>query len=234
MKMGDTIPSELSKILCPHRGEGIENTLLAIEKGLKKSPFLLEFDVQLYNGELHLGHPPKLNKEETLIDALKLYSNSASLPKIDIKVTDQNWNESLQILIDVINSHFNARCLVNISGEHLTSGQAMKAEQWLQDKENSNILLNIDIERYDTFSLNRINEHLISLKTKPFSISPKISSKYIKSIQIAHMLGIDNIHFWCDKNERFSIQYLIDLKNEIESENLNVLYDIDSGCIELS
>ncbi len=59
---------------------------------LRKScnaPFMVEFDVQLYQQKLHLGHPPALNTQSTLKEALQLFLKKPVIPKIDLKLTAQ-------------------------------------------------------------------------------------------------------------------------------------------------
>ena len=44
--------------LCPHLGIGEENSLTAIQSGIKSSPFFVESDIQWHNNDLYLGNPP--------------------------------------------------------------------------------------------------------------------------------------------------------------------------------
>lgn len=88
--------------LCHHRGIGEENSLSAIKRGIRSSPFMVEFDIQWDKNDLYLGHPPEITNTK-LIDALELFINSQILPKVDIKLKLQSFDDALSRLIKILN-----------------------------------------------------------------------------------------------------------------------------------
>jgi len=154
---------EFTRRLCPHRGIGEDNTLEGIEKGLELKPFLLEFDIQSYGNELHLGHPPKVNRTATLADALNLYQHSETMPKVDLKLADADDDSSLGLLIAELGNWSFRKILINIAGELHDPVAYMKAESTLMQNTGSNVLLNIDLARYDGENDIKIAKHVANL-----------------------------------------------------------------------
>jgi len=211
--------------LCPHRGVGQENTIASIRQGIAKNPFMVEFDTQYYDGNLYLGHPPNLNKETTLADALQLFDNALILPKIDLKVNFLDYERSLETLINQLENWNPRRALVNIS-DGLNIGNYMRAEAALMRRTDSNILLNIDLDRYKDKSDKQITEHLNNLPRRPFSLSPNLDDDIEASIDFAVRHGIPHIHFWAFHDRAYSLNFLYEVMDAALDQGLEVYFDI--------
>lgn len=172
--------TDFKSIICPHRGLGKENSLVAIKSAIDTNPFMVEFDIQNVNGTFYLGHPPKINYKSTLIDAVEIFKNTNVLPKVDIKC-NTNWRSDIDLLINQL-ENYNTDFLINIGGDNLSSRQFMNAELYLLQETKSVFLLNIDIARYYNNERNIINNHISSLPRKPFSVSPMLEGDYEKEI----------------------------------------------------
>lgn len=215
--------------LCPHRGIGDENTLLAIKNGIKSSPFMVEFDVQWNDNDLFLGHPPVITNSR-LVDALELFRNSKIIPKVDIKLKLQSFNEALEYLIRVLNEWDYLKILINIDGS-ISSDYFMKAETILLNNTSNNVLLNIDLERYKFKSPKSISAHLSSLARSPFSISPNLETNIDEIISFAKLHKINNIHFWSNPKKAYSIEELFRRIVLCEDNDIKAFLDIKTSNI---
>lgn len=219
----------LAKTICYHRGLGKENSLDAVKNAILLRPFMVEFDIQNDKGIYYLGHPPKINYDYTLEDALLLYKNSVVIPKIDIKCS-LNWKADIDLLIKKT-EHFTGDLLINVGGGILSSSQFMDAESYLLRNSKPNMLLNIDIARYKDYELSVVKEHIKLLPRLPFSISPMIESNYKSDIETAINAGIQNIHFWSNNSKKCSENELVSLYNKYSSLSTKVLFDINPNII---
>jgi len=217
---------EFVKRLCPHRGIGEDNTLGGIERGLELKPFLLEFDIQHYDHELHLGHPPEVNETATLADALSLYSRSKTIPKVDLKLTDADIEVSLNLLAAELAKWSPRKVLVNIAGELRDAASYMEAESTLLKITDNNVLLNIDLDRYRGISDNGVAEHVENLERIPFSISPNLDANIPAAIDFALQHDIPNIHFWSSFDKRYSKEHLFGVMGYVLDSALEVYFDI--------
>ena len=211
--------------LCPHRGIGKENTLDSIQAGIAGIPLMVEFDVQLYRNKLHLGHPPDINTGSGLNDALQLFLNTSVLPKIDLKLNQQTSSEALAALTNELTTWSPRRALVNISGA-LDSNKFMEAESKLINDTKRNVLLNIDLERYKHKSTLEISKHVNNLNRRPFSLSPNLDTDINHAINFAVQHKIPHIHFWSYNNQRYELDYLLELMELVLSHGLEVYFDI--------
>ena len=148
---------EFKKRFCPHRGIGKENTLGSIRKALATKPYLVEFDVQLNNHSLYLGHPPALNTKATLDQALRLFAEAMAIPKIDLKINSQTQVDAVDELSKELKTWNPRLCLINIDGD-VTSDSYMQAETRLLENTSKSTLLNIDLNRYR-------QKHILKSKT---------------------------------------------------------------------
>ncbi len=222
----------LKRALCPHRGLGEENGINAIKAAVRAKPFMVEFDIQNINGVLHLGHPPKINYESTLKDALLVYDNSIVLPKIDLKC-NTDWKSDVDLLL--AETQFTSRdLLVNLAGENLDTAGFMNAENYLLLNSKSTILLNIDTRRYKGEKLPQIYNHINSLSRKPFSLSPMLESKYDADIDIASNCNIHQIHFWSNNSVQYSENKLLSILDKYSRLGFQVYFDINPSVVTLS
>lgn len=215
--------------LCPHRGIGEENSLDAIRSGIQASPFLVEFDVQWYNDDLYLGHPPEVG-ENTLSQALELFRDTLIIPKIDIKLSSQTNNQGLQALIDQLLNWDPKKALINIAGD-LSADEYFQAEKKLMKNTEENVLLNIDLERYTGKTDSIISDHIKNLKRVPFSISPNLETSTIDTISFAKEKHIHHIHFWSYFDKKYSTNDLYDRMELCNKYGLQVYFDIKTQNI---
>ncbi len=221
--------TEVLAKVCHHRGFGKDNTLQSISAGIKISPFLVEFDVQWSNNALRLGHPPELGKE-TLDEALQLFTDTNILPKIDIKLTNQSFDQAIDELVKFLEKWKPRKALINISGNLISDGY-MQAEKRLMELTDDNTLLNIDLERYGRNDTNTVISHLRNLSRLPFSISPNLKDETAIAINLAKNLGITNIHFWSTFDDKHSIEFLHKQMKLCENNGLVVYFDIKTENI---
>lgn len=225
-----TVTQKLKDHLCPHRGQNDENTLESIMAGLHESPFMLEFDVQPYNNDLHLGHPPRLRLTETLEQALELFDDISTIPKIDIKLTKNNITEGIRLLVAKL-GNYHKPALINISSRHqrkLSVQDYMLAEQYLVNNTQANILLNIDLDRYGFMPEESIKQHISKLSRRPFSLSPNLDSHLGKNIYFAKLFQIQHLHFWAYEKSLYSEEYLSRLLMTLSMHGYKVYFDISS------
>lgn len=222
--MSTKIHNEFSARFCPHRGIGEENTLVGIEEAIRRSPFMVEFDVRPYNQTLYLGHPPHLNKHATLQDALELFKSSQVMPKIDLKLDENTFEEGLNSLC-VMLSTWTSGALINVDGD-LSSDRFMEAETFLMQNTVKSILLNVDLIRYQQVNSAAINQHIQSLKRLPLSLSPNLDADINDAIAFAKHHHIAHIHFWAFYNRTYELDYLCMLMERVLSNDLEVYFDI--------
>lgn len=219
----------LAKIICPHRGLGVENSLEAIKAAVNTRPFMVEFDVQNVGGVLYLGHPPEINFDATIDNTLKIYRNYEVKPKIDLKC-NKNWKKDIDLLLSRTNLLEN-QLIVNIGGDELNSTDFMKAEEYLVLSSEANLLLNIDIARYSGKTTSQIIQHINSLSRKPFSVSPMLESRFAKDIKIASDCDIQHVHFWSNSTATYSEEDLFLLFEKYSKLDFQVYFDINPGII---
>ncbi len=222
----------LSEVLCPHRGLGDENSLKSIRSAIETRPTMVEFDIQNLNGTYFLGHPPKINKDSTLEDALNLFSKSDVLPKVDLKCLP-DWKADISLLLSTLN-FIDYNVLLNIGGDNLSAVEFIKAENFITELSKSNILLNIDIARYGILSAAQIKQHIQSLNRKPFSVSPMLEGNFNTEIELAKACGINNIHFWSNNSTTYTENELLEIYNNYSKNETQVLFDIKSNIIVAS
>ncbi len=221
---------EFAARLCPHRGVGEENTLASIGSGIATEPFMAEFDVQWSDSNLYLGHPPKINEHTVLADALHLFLDTKTIPKIDLKLNKNTQNQALSALIAKLNTWSPHKSLVNIAGK-LDPQQFIDAEARLVDETDENILLNIDMQRYDDLKSETITQHIKGLKRKPFSISPNLNEDIAGAINFAIKHNIPHLHFWAHPSSRYSIDRLYKAMESAIDSGLEVYFDIKTQNI---
>lgn len=226
-----TNDEEFARRLCPHRGIGQDNTLEGIELGLKLKPFMLEFDIQLYDSKLHLGHPPQVNTTALLTDALSLYANGQTLPKVDMRLEGHEIETSLSLLATLLNERSNSKVLVNIAGELHNATLYMAAEQRFIQNTKDNILLNIDTARYVGKTDDEISRHVGSLVRTPFSLSPNLETDIPKAITFALEHHIPHIHFWSSFDRRYSREHLHKVMRSVLENGLEVYFDMKTENI---
>lgn len=224
-----TKKSKVMAKVCYHRGIGRENSLEAISSAIKTSPFLVEFDVQVWNNTLYLGHPPELG-ESTLAEALELFKNTRLLPKIDLKLTSESLTEALTLLVAELVTWAPRKALVNVGGE-TSAVEYMNSERLFMSKVGDNALLNIDLERYGGISRDEMIAHIKSLTRMPFSISPNLSDDLPAAIDIAKVVGIPHIHFWAHHDEQYTIVELYNKMKLCQKSGLKVYFDIKDSNI---
>lgn len=220
--------NQLAKRICPHRGIGLENTIPAIVTAVEQAPFLVEFDVQYSDGQLYLGHPPVINMDARLGDALRLFQNSSTIPKVDIKLDPQTWRTALDYLITQLNAYGPQQVLLNIDGR-LDAPNYFEAESILMQRTDDNVLLNIDLARYVGQGEQAISDHLGTLHRSPFSISPNLASDINFSLDFAIANGIKQVHFWAFSQAKYSQADLIELMQQCLDRHLEVYFDIVAG-----
>lgn len=216
---------EFSKRLCPHRGIGQENTLASIKTAIAAQPFMVEFDVQMYRHKLHLGHPPAINKEATLAEALRLFLSDQVMPKVDLKLSARSLSEGLKVLSNELISWSPRTSLINIDGE-LDADGFMSTESRLMRMTDDKTLLNIDLRRYKSKSLGEINKHIQSLARPPFSVSPNLDDNIEYSIEFALSHRIGHIHFWAFQDRQYDLELLYSLMQRVLGNGLEVYFDI--------
>ena len=135
--MNANATQEFTRRLCPHRGIGKENSLTAIESGIHTKPYFVEFDVQWHHAALYLGHPPEKQQDATLAEALQLFTNTETFPKIDIKLTEETSQEALNAVIEELHTWSPIKVMLNIAGS-FTAYQYMQAESVLMKLTNDN------------------------------------------------------------------------------------------------
>lgn len=221
--------SQVLAKLCPHRGIGVENSLAAIQSGITANPLFVEFDIQWHNNDLYLGHPPEVGKN-TLHEALELFRNTSTLPKIDIKLTSQTSNSALKALIVQLSTWNPKKALINIAGD-LTADKYFQAEIRLMASTDKNILLNIDLERYSGKSKSAITAHIKHLQRIPFSISPNLATNTIDAINFAKQESIHDIHFWSYFDKKYSANDLYKRMEQCSKNGLQVYFDIKTQNI---
>lgn len=219
----------LAKAICPHRGIGDENSLIAIRSAVKNKPFMVEFDVQNIGGKLYLGHPPLVNLDVSVAEALIEFENSNVIPKIDLKCSI-DWKTDIDLLLIETNS-VKTNMIINIGGDNLDQNEFVEAEKYLLLHSEANYLLNIDIERYGNLGDIKILNHIRSLDRGPYSVSPKMEGDFDKEIDLATSSGIKNIHFWSNNSATYSEHELEHLINYYNDQGFNVLFDIKSNII---
>lgn len=220
---------ELDRRICPHRGIGQENTLEAIQEGLKTEPFLLEFDVQMHDYDLFLGHPPLLNTETTLEQALNLYVGHRTTPKVDVKLTTISMHQAIDRLIAIAGS-YKSKMLVNLSGS-LSSSQYMAAEKYLIQAASPYILLNIDLGRYQECAAEVIQQHLEELSGKIFSISPNLEDDIQPVIETATTYDVHHIHFWTLPDRTYLKSALAIRMEQLLDRGFEVYFDVQIDCL---
>lgn len=222
---------EFYKRFCPHRGIGEENTLAALCKAIRRRPYFVEFDVQFYRGNLYLGHPPG-RTQETLSEALQLFSSASTFPKVDIKLTPKTSQQALA-RTNALLKGIRQKVLVNVSGD-VNVATITEAERWLAKNLPGHCLLNADISRYQTLGGGAIDKHLRSLAKKPFSLSPNLESDIDLACAVAVKHGIGQLHFWAHHHHTYSLQYFIPLMNRVKAEGLEPYFDIQKRNIKLT
>ena len=215
----------LTSRLCPHRGKGEENTVRGITAAIADKPFMVEFDVQWFQNNLYLGHPPQQKMGESLESALALFSDTKVMPKVDLKLPKDSFDEALHFLCDTLVSSSLEKILVNIGGQADTMNY-MKAEKILLAAAPHNILLNIDLRRYEEASLQVIDEHVISLARKPVSLSPNLEDDIAQAIDFALYHDIPHVHYWAHPHKKYSTEQLIDIMIITEKRGLSCYFDI--------
>ncbi len=221
---------EFTARLCPHRGIGKENTLESIRSGIQLNPFLVEFDIQYFKNDLYLGHPPDLNIKSTLADALGLFTNTSTLPKVDIKLDINNFRAALELLITGLVPCSPKKVLVNISGA-LDASKYMAAETSMIRKTTDNVLLNIDLERYKGKSAQEIATHIIGLDRKPFSVSPNLDNDIPAAISFAIKQNIPHLHLWSYSDRTYSLKHFYKIMQSVLDSGLEVYFDIKTQNI---
>lgn len=224
--------SEFAARLCPHRGIGKENTLQGIRSGIELNPFFVEFDVQYFKNALHLGHPPDLNTTSTLLNALELFANTTTMPKVDIKLDITNYSAALELLLTELTAYNPKKVLLNIAGE-LDADKYMAAETTITRKTSTNILLNIDLARYNGKSSQQIATHLNGLDRKPFSLSPNLDDDVSAAISFAIKQNIPQLHFWSHFDRTYSLKHLYKIMQSVLDSGLEVYFDIKTQNIIL-
>jgi glycerophosphoryl diester phosphodiesterase len=215
--------------LCPHRGIGKENTMQSIVAGISSMPFMVEFDVQLHSGTLYLGHPPQLNQESTLQDALQQFLNKSAIPKIDLKLNPLTSQQSLDSLVAQL-YRWGDGALVNIDGD-LDAKGFMAAEDFLMRKTEKSTLLNVDLCRYKGVDAITIDQHINDLTRAPFSLSPNLEDDLAYAIKFALKHKIPQIHFWSFYNKKYSQEFLCQRMETVLSNGIEVYFDIKTTNI---
>ena len=228
--MGTNDGEEFAKRLCPHRGIGGEDTLAAIQQGISVKPFLVEFDVQWYDDDLYLGHPPGVQQEATLAQAIDLFSRIDTFPKIDLKLTSETSKQGLGALIEQVRAWSPHKALINIAGS-LTADQYMQAETALINETDQHALLNIDLKRYEGKSRSEMSQHIEHLGRKPFSVSPNLDSDLEDAINLALSEAIPQVHFWAFPGSRHSEVRLRELMRSCLDRGLEVYFDMKTDNI---
>ena len=222
----------LKEAICPHRGAGAENTVRAVGQALLGKPRFVEFDVQLWEGKLHLGHPPDVNEDETIEDVLQLFRGSDSWPKIDLKLDAARDKEALQTLLGVLKRR-RGPSIVNIGGKG-TPHSYMAAEQWLTAKTSSQCRLNVDLERYGNLPTEVIDRYIVGLPRPPFSVSPNLEKDFTPDVAFAGRHRIKHIHFWAYEGKEYAASLLRALKQELLKDGFAVYFDISHSNIDYS
>ncbi len=224
------IDQEFTARLCPHRGVGKENTIESIASGIALKPFMVEFDVHEFDNALYLGHPPVISTEATLEDALRLFANTTTMPKVDIKLNSGNAKAALQILIYKLAKHGPKKVLVNISGD-LDANQYMLAELTLIKNTGEDVLLNIDLGRYAGKNNIEIANHINDLARSPFSVSPNLEDDIQGAIGFSHNQNIPQIHFWSYFDRSYRLEDLYKIMELVLGNGLQVYFDIKTQNI---
>ncbi|MDQ2973200.1 MAG: hypothetical protein M3Q79_01815 [bacterium] len=223
--------AEFARRLCPHRGIGKENTLAAISSSIEIKPFFVEFDVQWDGKDLCLGHPPLIEKGTYLSDALNLFVNTVTIPKIDLKLLNPNYGPAMESLINQLLKWSPRKAIVNISivsgiSVELTAQQFMVAETLLVHLTNQNVLLNIDLQRYLGKSRKEVRDHLQNLDRKPYSISPNLDDNINETISFAKEQRIKTLQFWSHSHGRHKLSYLYEIIDLCNVSGLEAYFDI--------
>lgn len=220
---------EFAARFCPHRGLGKDNTLEGIKAAIELKPYLVEFDIQLHDGALRLGHPPDLNPDQMLSDALILFDDTGVLPKVDVKITEDNYVSTLELLQNIFNNR-SSKVLINIDGD-CSSDVYMESEVILLDANNSNIFLNVDLGRYSEKNQEEIDAHIENLARTPFSVSPNIVNDLDETIKFAKKHKILHIHFWSTHNHLHKKADLYEKLDKVLDSRLEAYFDIKQSNI---
>ncbi|MDQ2972864.1 MAG: hypothetical protein M3Q79_00060 [bacterium] len=221
---------EFTARLCPHRGAGQDNTLESIKSGIDLNPLFVEFDTQYFKNKLHLGHPPDLNTKSTLTDALELFTNTTTVPKVDIKLGNSNYSAALELLITELTAYSPKKVLVNIAGG-LNADKYMESETSMIRKTSSNVLLNIDLGRYSGKTAQEIATHVNGLDRKPFSVSPNLDDDIQATISFAIKQNIPHVHFWSHPARTYRLNDLYNIMQSVLDSGLEVYFDIKTQNI---
>jgi hypothetical protein len=214
-----------NKRLCPHRGIGEENTLTSIYAGIQRRPFMVEFDVQLHDHKLHLGHPPVLNTESTLQDALNLFVHKPVIPKIDLKLNAKTFYSAIASLVDELDDWSPNISLVSIDGDLDAKGFMLAENQILKLTDNKT-LLNVDLCKYKNKTSKEIDRHIQGLTRHPFSISPNLDDDIDYAIDFAIKHKIGHVHFWAKHDKKYGLNFLYSLMERVLDSGLEVYFDI--------
>lgn len=243
------LPPWLQNRVSAHRGyRYAHNTLAAIESAVDHGFIMVEFDVQLYDGRLVLGHyrHEAGAHNVTLIEALHLFKGASSMPKIDIKlpeerITEQNINH---IVREIMRAYADMK-LINISRlgtraelhTHFKLEHAAKAEKLFykacKKYGAANLVLNLDVQRYmdgNKLPNQDVEKHIRSINDLVYSFSPDLSQPDIieKTYKIAENTGIRNINFWMMEDaEPRSIRQLKKIYDDAVARGFYPMFDID-------
>jgi glycerophosphoryl diester phosphodiesterase len=210
---------------CPHRGIGEENTLASITAGVRTQPFLVEFDVQWINDNHYLGHPPVKKTDETLSEALQIYTGKSTMPKVDLKLTPESSRQAITALCSTLSETPVNRILVNISGK-VDARDYMHAEQLLVRNTPNNVMLNIDLGRYAGISMPDIENHIYTPMRKPFSLSPNLDDDLDEALDFALNHSIPQVHFWSHEDKQYDIDRLFGILTATEEKGLTCYFDV--------
>lgn len=231
------LPAWLKRIVSAHRGYGLrQNSLRAVQDAVEAGFSMVEFDVQYYDGEFVLGHPPYIG-DQTLEQALGCFEHTQCLPKIDVKLTSADITPThIQKLVDSLGRVHGERKLVNLSHKHtlLEPSQYFKAEalfcQAVKASKQSNIFLNVDISRYQETSNAVIITHIRALKPFVYSMSLEMKHKdQENAYKIAKACGIHRLQFWLhqERYHRTNLQELETFYHNATGKGFEPAFDID-------
>jgi hypothetical protein len=235
------LDEDFKKRFCFHRGDGKENTLESVESAIQRKPFLVEFDVHFEKGRLYMGHPPSIETESTVAEALSLFKHSTVMPKVDLRLKSTTMDTSLYVLTREI-AKWSRRIMINVgargnfSNDPLLQAEPwmtsrfstfhfMKAEKYIMSHTHRNVLLNIDLHRYSQASPEEIDRHVRHLARHPSCLSPNLDQDIDANIQFAlkHKIGL--LSMWIHEGDTYEYEYLLSLMQYIRGHGLEVLFD---------
>ncbi|MDA2922749.1 hypothetical protein MYX07_05810, partial [Patescibacteria group bacterium AH-259-L07] len=193
-----------------HRGHNFDfheqNSLNAIKSAIAQNPPFVEFDIVYQNGAIKTGHPPQRPLDK-LEDVLKLFPNTKTYPKIDLKLpndgSDFIFIDTVLKLISQADIPF---VLISI-GAAIKQGKKreifIQAYQYIAEKikDNPKIKLNLTPAKIKKTRNKPIDKrtkiHIQQLAESIYSLDLEIhEDDWTETAEVAEEYQISYIQFW--------------------------------------